>query len=147
MTGARVAGRSHADRPAAPAVSSRSSRGRPASAVAVVLAAIAVLATIAGCSGASAGGASPVATNQVDLPASYRFAPAAVVVPTGATVTWTNHDNFTHSVQFLDGGLPTDPLVMEPGQSVTFTFTRAGTFSYQCHFHPQNMKGSVTVGP
>jgi plastocyanin len=66
-------------------------------------------------------------------------------VKAGTTVTWTNHDHFTHSVQFLDGGLPTAPLVMEPGQSATFTFAGAGTFSYQCHFHPQNMKGTVTV--
>ena len=36
---------------------------------------------------------------------------------------------------------------MEPGASVTFTFPTAGTFHYQCHFHPQNMKGSVTVAP
>jgi plastocyanin len=28
---------------------------------------------------------------------------------------------------------------------VTFTFDHAGTFHYQCHFHPQNMQGSVTV--
>jgi plastocyanin len=88
-----------------------------------------------------------VATTSVDLPASYRFAPASIVVAKGTTVTWTNDDHFTHSVQFLDGGLSTDPLVMEPGQTATFTFDRAGTFSYQCHFHPQNMKGTVTVSP
>jgi plastocyanin len=111
-----------------------------------VAAAAVVLTLVAGCSSAgAAAGASPVATSQVDLPASYRFAPPAIVVKAGTTVTWTNHDHFTHSVQFLDGGLPTAPLVMEPGQSATFTFAGAGTFSYQCHFHPQNMKGTVTV--
>jgi plastocyanin len=36
-------------------------------------------------------------------------------------------------------------MVMNPGQSVTFTFDHPGTFRYQCHFHPQNMQGSVTV--
>ena len=71
--------------------------------------------------------ASPVATTTVDLPKSYKFAPAAIGVQTGATVTWTNNDNFSHSVAFLDGGLPASPMVMNPGQSVTFTFpaTRA----------------------
>lgn len=69
------------------------------------------------------------------------------MVGTGATVTWTNNDHFTHSVQFLDGGLPSKPLVMEPGQSATFTFVGAGLYHYQCHLHPQNMRGSVTVGP
>jgi plastocyanin len=100
-----------------------------------------------GCAAGGGAGASPVSTTSVDLPASYRFAPTAIVVAKGATVTWTNHDHFSHSVQFLDGGLPADPLVMEPGQAATFTFDKAGTFSYQCHFHPQNMKGSVTVNP
>jgi len=97
-------------------------------------------------SGAGTGGA-PVVTSTVDLPPSYRFAPAAIAVATGTTVTWTNHDNFTHSVQFLDGGLPTEPLVMQPGAAATFTFAAPGTYSYQCHLHPQNMRGTVTVTP
>jgi plastocyanin len=118
----------------------RSTRG-PAAFSAAVLAAT----LLAGCAAGGGAAASPVSTTSVDLPASYRFAPTAIVVAKGATVTWTNHDHFSHSVQFLDGGLPGDPLVMEPGQAVTFTFDKAGTFSYQCHFHPQNMKGSVTV--
>jgi plastocyanin len=121
----------------------RSTRG-PAALLAAVLAAT----FLVGCTTAGNGTpASPVATTSVDLPASYRFAPASIVVAKGTTVTWTNDDHFTHSVQFLDGGLSTDPLVMEPGQTATFTFDRAGTFSYQCHFHPQNMKGTVTVSP
>jgi len=118
---------------------------RRAAAAGAVAALIAL--SLAGCSSASGAGASPVATTTVDLPPSYRFAPTAIVVTPGSTVTWTNHDHFTHSVAFLDGALPTDPLVMEPGQSVTFTFPTAGTFQYQCHFHPQNMKGSVAVAP
>jgi plastocyanin len=60
-------------------------------------------------------------------------------------VTWTNDDNFTHSVQFKDGGLPTDPLVMQPGDHQAFTFTTPGTYHYQCSFHPQNMQGTVVV--
>src|SRR4051794_6905119 len=123
----------------------RSTRG-PAAIIAAVLAAILLGGCSAGAGGTGAG-ASPVSTTTVDLPPSYRFAPAAIAVAVGATVTWTNHDNFTHSVQFLDGGLPSDPQVMSPGQTATFTFDHAGTFSYQCHFHPQNMRGTVTVGP
>lgn len=101
---------------------------------------------LAACS-ATGSTASPVATSAVDLPQSYRFAPPAIVVKAGTTVTWTNHDNFTHSVQFLDGGLPSDPRVMQPGQVTSFDFTTPGTYHYQCHLHPQNMKGSVTVTP
>ena len=107
---------------------------------------IAVMALTGGCAPGSAGG-SPVATSTVDLPPSYKFVPPAIVVEAGATVTWTNHDHFTHSVQFLDGGLPETPLVMDPGATATFQFDRAGVYQYQCHLHPQNMKGTVTVNP
>ena len=115
--------------------------------------AIAFGAGLAACSpsasggGASAGGPVAVATSVVDLPPSYRFAPEAISVAAGTTVTWTNHDNFTHSVQFLDGGLPTEPLQMQPGASTSFTFATPGTYRYQCHLHPQNMRGTVTVTP
>lgn len=123
---------------------------------ALVIAAAAALGLAAcspsGSSGASGGatggaGGGAVATSVVDLPRSYRFSPAAIAVPTDTTVTWTNSDNFTHSVQFLDGGLPTEPLLMQPGASATFTFDQPGTYSYQCHLHPQNMRGTVTVTP
>ena len=102
-----------------------------------------VLAPI-GCA-SSAPSTSPVPTSVVDLPPSYKFAPAAITVKAGTTVTWTNHDNFSHSVQFLDGGLPGDPRVMPPGQATTFTFEKPGLYHYQCSFHPQNMQGMVLV--
>jgi plastocyanin len=100
---------------------------------------------VAGCS--SAGGtageaASPVATTSVDLPKSYRFEPAAITVDAGSTVTWTNHDNFSHNVRF-EGA---EPLVMKPGESVQRTFDAPGTFRYECSFHPQDMQGTVVVG-
>lgn len=108
-------------------------------------AALVLVAVLGGCGASEPGGGEPVATDSVDLPKSYRFAPADVVVPTGTTVTWTNSDNFSHSVQFLGGGLPTEPLLMQPGESVTFTFDTAGVFEYRCHLHPRDMTGSVTV--
>ncbi len=97
---------------------------------------------LAGCGGGS--GLSPVATNHVDLPKSYAFSPAAVTVPVGTTITWTNSDNFTHSVRLLDAGEKVIG-VMHPGQTVQFTFTRPGFYHYDCSFHPQNMKATVTV--
>jgi plastocyanin len=121
-------------------------RRRVGAVAGLVLGALGGLA-LAGCSAGGSGGtgASPIATTSVDLPPSYRFAPAAIGVTAGSTVTWTNHDNFTHSVAFLDGGLPAEPLVMKPGQTATFTFPAPGTYHYQCSFHPQNMKGTVVV--
>jgi plastocyanin len=107
---------------------------------------LAVLALAAfGCSssgsGSGAANASPVATTSVDLPKSYQFAPAAITVTAGSTVTWTNDDNFTHSVR-IEGGAP---MVMKPGETATFTFDKPGTFKYDCSFHPQDMQGEVVV--
>ena len=84
----------------------------------------------------------PVATNQVDLPRSYKFAPADIVGPVGTTVTWTNNDNFTHSVRLLDSG---EVKMMKPGESVTNAFTGPGLFQYDCSLHPKDMQGSVLV--
>lgn len=63
----------------------------------------------------------PVATDQVNLPPSYRFEPDVITVPDGTTVTWTNSDNFTHNVRLLDdrGQI----LDLPPGESVSFSFT------------------------
>jgi plastocyanin len=96
---------------------------------------------VTGCGPAAGSGSSPVATTSVDLPPSYRFVPAAIVVPVGSTVTWTNHDNFTHNVA-LDGA---EPLQMAPGESVSQAFEALGTFAYVCSLHPKDMKGTVLV--
>lgn len=87
--------------------------------------------------------AAPVATDQVDLPRSYRFAPEDITVAVGTTVTWTNNDNFTHSVRLLDSG---EVQMMKPGESVTHAFKTSGLFRYDCSLHPKDMRGSVLVG-
>lgn len=101
---------------------------------------------IAACGGASSAAgseATPVTTTLVDLPKSYRFAPAAIVVTAGATVTWTNSDNFTHSIQFEGDASPGS--VMRPGETASHAFDKPGAYPYVCAFHPQNMKGTVLV--
>ncbi|MFZ5853736.1 MAG: cupredoxin domain-containing protein [Chloroflexota bacterium] len=109
------------------------------------LAVLALALVVAACgSGGAGAGSSPVPTTTVDLPTSYRFAPAAIVVPAGSTVTWINHDNFTHNVS-LEGQAP---LTMAPGESVSHTFATPGLYRYICSLHPKDMKGSVLVtGP
>jgi plastocyanin len=124
-------------------VKRRSLSPLPVAAVVLIL-----LSLLGGCAAGSGGTATgSVATSKVDLPPSYKFVPAAIAVAVGTMVTWTNNDHFTHSVQFLDGGLPGTPMIMEPGASATFVFDRPGVFHYQCHLHPQNMQGTITVGP
>jgi plastocyanin len=99
------------------------------------------LVLVAACGGGAGASTAAVATTSVDLPPSYLFAPAAIRVEAGATVTWTNHDNFTHNVAF-DGA---DPLTMRPGESASRTFGSAGRFAYVCSLHPNDMRGTVEV--
>jgi plastocyanin len=103
-----------------------------------------VLMLLAGCASQPAAqpSSAPVTTNVVDLPPSYQFVPAHITVSAGSTVTWTNHDNFTHSVQ-VDG--QSDVHMLRPGQSAQITFTNPGAYHYVCTLHSQTMQGTVTV--
>lgn len=83
-------------------------------------------------------------TNEVDLPRSYLFSPDEISVQQGTTVTWTNSDQFTHSVRFVDNEIDFDEHI-EPGEQVTFTFADAGLYRYDCSLHPKDMTGSVLV--
>ena len=101
-----------------------------------VLAAATALA--AGCGGKST---APVATTQVEMAKSYRFDPGVIRIRAGQTVTWTNNDNFTHTVR-VDGR--PDHKVGR-GESVSITFDRSGTYEYECTLHSHDMRGTVIV--
>lgn len=133
------------------------------------LLAMSLLALLAACGGASTGAASTptvaptptptLAPTPTDTPtpaptptpasngnsiaiANFAFAPAVLTVKVGTKVTWTNNDGATHTVTadqgaFGSGGLPT-------GQSYSFTFTKAGTYTYHCSIHPA-MTASIIV--
>lgn len=100
-----------------------------------------VAAALAGCTGGATATPSPVVTTSVDLPKSYRFDPPAIQVADGATVTWTNHDDFTHNVTF-EGE---EGQVIKPGDAATRTFPEPGTYAYLCTLHPRDMQGTVIV--
>lgn len=108
----------------------------------LALLAVAALAMLllAGCGG-STSASEPVETNQVNLPPSYKFEPKVIQVTAGTTVTWTNNDHFTHSVEF--DGQPDRKL--EPGDSVRITFDTSGEYDYKCTLHPHDMSGTVIV--
>ncbi len=97
-----------------------------------------------GCAAQAANAQAPVQTNQVVMPPSYRFDPATIQVKVGETVTWTNKDNFSHDVHLM-GGINWTSKPLRPGDSASYTFTKAGTFPYVCDFHSQDMKGEVIV--
>ena len=56
-------------------------------------------------------------------------------------MTWTNNDNFTHTVKF-DG--QADHKV-ERGKSISITFSKPGSYHYVCSLHSRDMSGTVVV--
>jgi plastocyanin len=105
----------------------------------VALAVLAASLLAAGCGGT--GESEPVATTEVTMVKSYRFDPETIEIRAGETVTWTNEDNFTHTVEVEGKG---DHKV-ERGESVSITFGEAGEFDYVCTLHRQDMSGTVIV--
>jgi amicyanin len=74
----------------------------------------------------------------------YAFKPASLTINVGDTVTWTNMDSAPHTVTSSSGPDKLDSPELQKGQSWSFTFRKAGSYSYYCAVHP-DMKGSVTV--
>jgi plastocyanin len=99
---------------------------------------VAILAA-AGCGGSENG--EPVATTDVAMAKSYRFDPETIEIAAGDRVTWTNEDNFTHTVQ-VDGQ---EDHKVERGASVSIAFEEPGTYHYVCTLHSQDMEGEVIV--
>ena len=93
----------------------------------------------AGCGGS--GNSEPVAATEVEMVKSYSFDPKVIEIEAGDTVTWTNEDNFTHTVQ-VDGQ---EDHKVEQGESVEITFDVPGTYDYVCTLHSQDMDGTVIV--
>lgn len=114
-------------------------------AAAAVLLAVSVVGLVARdgpeeASGGSGGGsAAPGAVGIVN----FTYDPDPLTVAVGDTVTWTNEDDFAHTVTSQDEG-PLDSGDIEGGGTFEATFDTAGTFSYVCAIHP-NMSGDVEV--
>jgi len=83
------------------------------------------------------------AADQAATISGFAFAPGAITVQVGDTVTWTNRDEFPHTVSSDTPGV-FDSGSMGNGGTFSHTFAQAGTFAYHCNFHP-DMTASVTV--
>ena len=73
---------------------------------------------------------------------NFSFAPDTLTVPVDSTVTWVNKDDVPHVIASNDGlfkskGLDTD-------DKYSYTFSKAGTYSYYCSIHPK-MVGKIVV--
>jgi plastocyanin len=73
---------------------------------------------------------------------NFSFGPAAVTVPVGTTVIWTNRDDIPHTVVSTDGVFKSKAL--DTDDQFSFVFSKPGTYSYFCSVHPK-MTGQIIV--
>ena len=137
-----------------------------------VLLAFAAMIVLAACGGSTGGGTTPTPTQAGNTPTpttgttatatpsgptkaitidsstgSFGFNPTTITIAVGTTVTWTNTTGAPHTVTSDDGksfdsGLNTP--ISPNGGTFSFTFSKAGTFTYHCQIHP-SMKATIIV--
>jgi len=74
---------------------------------------------------------------------NFAFSPAKLTVAPGTTVVWLQKDTVGHTVTSDTNAWTTSPL-LDQGKTFSYTFTKAGSYSYHCGPHPY-MQGTVTV--
>lgn len=96
-----------------------------------------------------------------------KYYPSTITIDEGDTITWTVEGD-AHTISFLSGAPAPDPFspqaqnpsggstyngtgivssgILDPGQSYSLTFTKAGTYVYNCLIHP-GMSATVIVNP
>ncbi|MER6459119.1 cupredoxin family copper-binding protein [Streptomyces sp. NPDC001228] len=87
----------------------------------------------------------PVAGTAVAIK-NFAFAPAALKVKAGTTVTWTNQDTDAHTVTSSGSGGPLHSAALNTRATYRYTFTKPGTYAYLCTIHPF-MTATVEVTP
>ncbi len=83
------------------------------------------------------------ATTEVKID-NFSFGPAMLTVAAGTTVTWTNRDDIPHTVVSADDPKVFKSKVLDTDEKFSYTFAKAGTYSYYCSIHPK-MTGKVVV--
>ena len=76
------------------------------------------------------------------LAKEFMFAPAALTIAAGSTVTWTNSDDEPHTVVSESGLFRSGAL--DTNESFSYRFDKPGTYRYACSIHPR-MVGTVVV--
>jgi len=102
---------------------------------------IAIVLLLAGSPSVTANAQPPGANAEVKID-NFSFGPATIMVPVGATVTWTNRDDIPHTVVSTDGVFKSK--VRDTDETFSYTFAKAGTYPYYCSVHPK-MTGQVVV--
>ncbi len=74
-----------------------------------------------------------------------KFEPAAVTIKVNNEAIWEWKGSNPHSVVGTFQGEKVESLRLTGTGSFTFSFTKTGTFTYQCGVHGAGMSGTITV--
>jgi plastocyanin len=74
-----------------------------------------------------------------------QFSEKSAALKPGEAITFSNKDDVSHNITVVnDDDDSTDLGLQKPGQSLSYTFDKAGRFKVRCSIHP-SMKMTVTV--
>jgi plastocyanin len=73
------------------------------------------------------------------------FTPTVNRVAVGTTVTWRNGSTQAHEVVGSNMTWGAHDKLLQPGDTIGWTFETAGTYAYSCMIHP-GMSGAIVVG-
>ena len=74
----------------------------------------------------------------------FAYLPGSVAVGSGQSVTWTNNGDTRHSIT-SEGDTFASSTPLQPGQAYVQAFPTPGSYAYYCTFHPDEMRGTITV--
>jgi plastocyanin len=131
-------------------------------AVVGVVLALTVLLVAAGC-GSSSSASTTTSQTPATAPSTgsgatnvtiqnFAFTPQTLTVKAGTTVTWTNKDSVQHNIvstKSIAASTATTSLynsgLLGQGQTFSFTFSKPGTYFYECSIHATQPAMHATV--
>ena len=75
---------------------------------------------------------------------NYAYGSGSMTISQGDTVTWTNADSAPHDVTVTSGPVKFRSPMLTKGKSWSYTFSRAGAYSYTCSVHP-DMRATINA--
>jgi plastocyanin len=91
----------------------------------------------------------PGAAREIFFPktaAPAQYSPRCIMIQAGQSVTWSGAFS-SHPLEPAGGDPGTPIKLTNSGTSQSFTFSTAGTFGFDCQFHPSIMFGAIRVIP
>jgi plastocyanin len=84
------------------------------------------------------------ATTAVSI-ADCTFGPTVAYAPVGAQIVWRNASSQAHEVVGANLEWGAHEKLLEPGDTIGWSFQQAGVYAYSCMLHP-GMTGAIVVG-